>query len=137
MYGCKRGGAARICDLATAFGVSKATVTKHLELHKAQGSITREPGVASLNPVPAKLGAMVLPHQENLERKHLVGKHAASLVTDGETIILDVGTTTTIVTTRLTGRRNLNVMTNALKAATILRAAPGNVVHLPVANSGC
>jgi DeoR/GlpR family transcriptional regulator of sugar metabolism len=60
-----------------------------------------------------------------------LGALAASLVSDGQTIILDAGTTTTEVAARLTERRNQTVITNALNIAMILGAAPGNAVHMP------
>jgi DeoR/GlpR family transcriptional regulator of sugar metabolism len=124
-------GAARVRDLAAAFGVSEATIRQDLERLEAEGTITREHGGAFLNSVPAQVGAMVLHHQENMEQKRRIGALAASLVSDGETIILDAGTTTTEVATRLTDRRNLTVITNALNIAMILGAAPGNAVHMP------
>ncbi len=124
-------GAARVRDLATAFGVSEATIRQDLERLEAEGGITREHGGAFLKSVPAQVGAMVLHHQENMDQKRRIGALAASLVSDEETIILDAGTTTTEVATRLTDRRNLTVITNALNIAMILGAAPGNAVHMP------
>ncbi len=50
---------------------------------------------------------------------------------DGETIILDAGTTTTEIALRLVARRNLTVITNALNIALNLGAVPGNAVHMP------
>jgi DeoR/GlpR family transcriptional regulator of sugar metabolism len=44
---------------------------------------------------------------------------------------LDAGTTTTEIALRLTGHRNLTVITNALNVAMILGAIPGNAVHMP------
>jgi DeoR/GlpR family transcriptional regulator of sugar metabolism len=124
-------GAARVRDLAAAFHVSEATIRQDLERLESEGGITREHGGAFLNSVPAQVGAMTLHHQENIDRKRKIGARAASLVQDGETIILDAGTTTTEVATRLTDRHNLTVITNALNIALILGAAPGNAVHMP------
>jgi len=73
----------------------------------------------------------VLHHQDNMDKKRLIGALAASLVSDGETIILDAGTTTTEVATRLVTRRNLTVITNALNIAIILGSVPGFAVHMP------
>jgi DeoR/GlpR family transcriptional regulator of sugar metabolism len=124
-------GAARVRDLAAAFHVSEATIRQDLERLEADGGITREHGGAFLSSVPSQVGALTLQRQENMDRKRKIGALAASLVADDETIILDAGTTTTEVATRLTGRHNLTVITNALNIALILGAAPGNAVHMP------
>lgn len=124
-------GAARVRDLAAAFQVSEATIRQDLERLEAEGGITREHGGAFLSSVPTQVGAMTLHHQENMDRKRRIGARAAGLVSDGETIILDAGTTTTEVAKRLTERRDLTVITNALNIALILGAIPGNAVHMP------
>jgi DeoR/GlpR family transcriptional regulator of sugar metabolism len=56
---------------------------------------------------------------------------APNLVADGETLILDAGTTTTEIATRLIGRKNLTVITNALNIAVVLGTVPGFAVHMP------
>lgn len=124
-------GAARVRDLAVAFQVSEATIRQDLERLEQEGTITREHGGAFLNSLPAQVEAMSLHHQENMDKKRKIGALAAGLVRDGETIILDAGTTTTAIAQRLTSHRNLTVITNALNIAMILGAVPGNAVHMP------
>ncbi|WP_445679373.1 DeoR/GlpR family DNA-binding transcription regulator [Radicibacter daui] len=124
-------GSARVRELAAAFQVSEATIRQDLERLEGEGLITREHGGAFLNTVPAQVGAMTLHHQDNMEKKRRIGALAASLVHDGETLILDAGTTTTEVATRLVARRNLTIITNALNIALILGAVPGFAVHMP------
>ena len=124
-------GSARVRDLASAFQVSEATIRQDLERLEQEGQITREHGGAFLNSVPSQVGSMTLHHQENMDQKRRIGARAAALVQDGETIILDAGTTTTEIALRLTTRRNLTVITNALNIAVILGAVPGNAVHMP------
>jgi DeoR/GlpR family transcriptional regulator of sugar metabolism len=124
-------GSARVRELAVAFQVSEATIRQDLERLELEGQITREHGGAFLNTVPAQVGTMTLHHQENMEQKRRIGSMAADLVKDGETIILDAGTTTTEIALRLVNRRNLTVITNALNIAIILGAVPGNAVHMP------
>jgi DeoR/GlpR family transcriptional regulator of sugar metabolism len=124
-------GAARVRDLAAAFHVSEATIRQDLERLEQDGLITREHGGAYLNSVPAQVNAMSLHHQENMDKKRKIGTMAAGLVKDGETLILDAGTTTTEIALRLVGHHNLTVITNALNIAMILGAVPGNAVHMP------
>lgn len=124
-------GAARVRDLAHAFQVSEATIRQDLERLEAEGHITREHGGAFLNSVPAQVHALSLHHQDNMEKKRRIGALAASLVKDGETLILDAGTTTTEVANRLVGRSDLTVITNALNIALTLGAVQGFAVHMP------
>ena len=124
-------GSVRVRELAAAFQVSEATIRQDLERLEQDGHITREHGGAFLNAGPAPAGTMVLHHQENMDQKRRIGALAAGLVGDGETIILDAGTTTTEIALRLTARRNLTVITNALNIAVILGSVPGNAVHMP------
>jgi DeoR/GlpR family transcriptional regulator of sugar metabolism len=124
-------GSARVRELAQAFHVSEATIRQDLERLEADGFVTREHGGAFLKSLPAQVGAMVLHHQENMDKKRRIGALAAGLVKDGETLILDAGTTTTEIATRLVTRNNLTIITNALNIAVILGAVPGTAVHMP------
>lgn len=124
-------GSARVRELASAFQVSEATIRQDLERLEQEGQISREHGGAFLNSVPVQVGTMTLHHQDNMEQKRRIGALAAELVKDGETIILDAGTTTTEIALRLVQRRNLTVITNALNIAIILGAVTGNAVHMP------
>ncbi len=124
-------GAARVRDLAAAFQVSEATIRQDLERLETEGMITREHGGAFLNPIAPQVGGMTLHHQENMDKKAKIGALAASLVKDNETIILDAGTTTTEVAMRLTTRKNLTVITNALNIGIVLGSVPGFALHMP------
>lgn len=123
-------GSVRVRELAAAFQVSEATIRQDLERLEQDGQITREHGGAFLNASPVPSGTMTLHHQENMDRKRRIGALAAGLVKDGETLILDAGTTTTEIALRLTGRKNLTIITNALNIAVILGTIPGNGVHV-------
>ena len=125
-------GSARVRELAAAFHVSEATIRQDLERLENEGFITREHGGAYLNTTTApQPGVMTLHHQENMDKKRKIGVLAAGLVKDGETLILDAGTTTTEIATRLTNRRNLTLITNALNIAIILGSVPTFAVHMP------
>lgn len=124
-------GSARVRELAAAFQVSEATIRQDLERLEVEGAVTREHGGAFLKSMPSQVGALTLHHQENMDRKRRIGALAAGLVQDGETLILDAGTTTTEVANRLVGRKNLTIITNALNIALILGAVPGFAVHMP------
>ena len=119
-------GSARVTELARAFAVSEVTVRQDLEKLELEGHIVREHGGAFLKSVPDQVRAMALAHQENRESKQQIGQAAAALVEDGETIIVDSGSTTTEVARNLIGRKDVTVITNALNIALMLGAEQGS-----------
>ena len=123
-------GSARVSVLAEAFDVSEVTVRQDLEKLEAEGHVVREHGGAYLKSVPDQVRAMALQHQGNRGAKQRIGRAAAALVQDGETIIIDSGSTTTEVAANLFGRRDMTVITNALNIALMLGAEPGFDVHM-------
>ena len=123
-------GSARVSTLAEAFDVSEVTVRQDLEKLEAEGQIVREHGGAYLKSVRQQVRAMTLQHQEHILQKQLIGRAAAALVNDGETIIIDSGSTTTEVAANLAGRRDITVITNALNIALMLGGEPGFDVHM-------
>ena len=124
-------GSARVRDLRVAFGVSEATIRQDLEKLESDGHVNRQHGGAFLRAMPKQVETLSLQHMENIEKKRKIGIKAASLVGDGETIILDAGSTTTEVAHNLLGRSSLTVITNALNIALMLGAVPGYAVHMP------
>ncbi|MGY3506770.1 DeoR/GlpR family DNA-binding transcription regulator [Bradyrhizobium sp. USDA 4471] len=124
-------GSARVRDLSAAFDVSEVTVRQDLERLEHDGFITRDHGGAYLNSVRQQVQTLSLQHLANMDRKRRIGKVAAGLVQDHETIILDAGSTTTEVANHLTARDGLTVITNALNIALTLGAIPSFEVHMP------
>ena len=124
-------GSARVRDLSAAFGVSEATIRQDLEKMESEGHIVRQHGGAFLRTMPKQVETLSLQHMENIEKKRKIGLKAASLIGDGETIILDAGSTTTEIAHNLLGRNSLTVITNALNIALMLGAVPGYAVHMP------
>lgn len=67
---------------------------------------------------------------ENYNEKYRIGKKAAEMVRDGDSIIVDIGTTTLEFTRFLKGKKDLTVMTNSLKIAYELMTEKGISVLL-------
>lgn len=124
-------GSARVRDLSAAFGVSDVTIRQDLERLEQEGFVVREHGGAYLKTMQQQVRALALQHQVNMEQKARIGRAAARLVVDGETIILDSGSTTTEVAANLVQRRDLTVITNGLNIALALGATPSISVHMP------
>src|SRR5439155_12183441 len=84
----------RVSDLSTRFRVSEVTVRGDLDALAERGQIRRVRGGA----MPRTLPHPERPFEEmqgaRVDEKAMIGRAAASLVSHGETVILDVGTTT-------------------------------------------
>lgn len=124
-------GSARVRELSSAFGVSEVTIRLDLERLEADGHVVREHGGAYLKTVSQQVRSMALHHRSHLDEKSRIGRAAAAMVADGETIILDSGSTTTEVAANLLERQELTVITNALNIALNLGALPSISVHMP------
>jgi DeoR family transcriptional regulator of aga operon len=116
----------RVSDLSTRFRVSEVTVRGDLEALAERGQIRRIRGGAR----PRALPYQEIPFEEmksaRIGEKALIGQAAANLINPGETIILDVGTTTTAVARALMDRQDLHdivIFTNGLNIALELEAA--------------
>ena len=118
-------GSAKVIELSKIFKVSEVTIRQDLEKLEKDGLVKREHGGAFLKEVEQQVRTFSLMNQTNLEKKAAIGKTAAELIEDGDTVILDSGSTTTEIANHLLGRKNLTVITNALNIALILGAEPG------------
>jgi DeoR/GlpR family transcriptional regulator of sugar metabolism len=107
-----RDGSAHVGELAVAFGVSEMTVRRDLRDLERDGKLTRVHGGAVRVATEPSFAEVVV---ERLDLKDRIGAAAAGLVEDGQTIMLDIGTTTLQLARHLRGRR-LNVITSNLAA---------------------
>lgn len=116
----------RVSDLSVKFRVSEVTVRGDLDVLAERGQIRRIRGGAMPRTVPHPERPFEEMQGARVDEKALIGRTAASLVSHGETVILDVGTTTTAVARALVKREDLYdivVFTNALNIALELEPA--------------
>jgi DeoR/GlpR family transcriptional regulator of sugar metabolism len=122
-------GHAKVLDLSRIFKVTEVTIRQDLEKLENEGSITREHGGAYLKNMDLNVRNFSLQNQDNLAEKMMIARKALEFIEDGDTIILDSGSTTTELAKIMNGFRNLTVITNALNIGLILGAEPGiNVI---------
>jgi DeoR/GlpR family transcriptional regulator of sugar metabolism len=107
--------------LTEKVGVSESTVRRDLEYLERIGQIRRTRGGAAY--VGESLTTLDERSHRALPEKQLVGRAAAALVSPGETVLLDGGTTTLEVARHLMGKP-LQVVTNSLPVATLLSNQP-------------
>jgi len=113
-----RDGRVLVTELARQFRTSQITIRKDLEVLDGQGVIQRTHGGA----LPVQAGALLDPtlrEKEKLHRKEKmrIAMAAAKLVEEGESVLLDSGTTTTAIARALKEARKLTVITNATNIA--------------------
>ncbi len=121
----KEDGHAKVTQLSRIFRVTEVTIRQDLEKLEKEGLIMREHGGAHLINVESNVKNITLRNQENLAEKASIARRAVELINDGDTIILDSGSTTTEIAKLINGFRNLTVITNALNIALILGGDPG------------
>src|SRR5208282_3274339 len=115
-----RDGRVLVKDLARHFRISQITIRKDLEFLDGQGVIQRTHGGA----LPVQAGALLDPTLREKEKLHSKQKTqialaAVRLVEEGQSVLLDSGTTTTAIARALKNKKvaQLTVITNAINIA--------------------
>jgi DeoR family transcriptional regulator, aga operon transcriptional repressor len=124
-----RDGRVLVLDLARHFRTSQVTIRKDLEILHNKGRVHRTHGGA----LPARDSALedrTLREKEKLHRKEKlrIAAAAARMVTEGQVVILDSGTTTTAIARALRSFQNLTIITNAVNIAAELSGSALEVI---------
>jgi len=113
-----------VSEIAEQFGISGATVRRTMGELAERGEISRfRGGAIALKHYARELPALERETDQG-EAKQRIGKAAAGLVHDGETVFLGSGTTALEVARNLTERKDLTVLTNSLLVIQALLDAP-------------
>lgn len=109
----------KVNELSNIFNVSESTIRRDLQEMEAKGLLTRTHGGA----VEVKKTNFEPTFEEKEDKKHDeksdIGKLAASLIEDGDTIILDSGTTTLEIAKHINAK-NITIITNSIDIASEL-----------------
>ena len=111
---------ATVIELCQQFKVSSATIRNDLRDLETAGLLIRTHGGAMVKTKTGLEPDMSLRKVQNLEEKRRIAEAALRLVEDGDTIILDTGTTTYELARLLGEKRDLTVVTNDLPIALLL-----------------
>jgi len=112
--------ACSVTELAARLQVSHATVRSTLSSLEERGYLVRTWGGAT-----AAFHPRILARQRSMsEEKKRIARAAAALVQDGDSIMIEAGTTTALVAAYLTGHKNLSVVTNSTLVIPYARSNP-------------
>jgi DeoR/GlpR family transcriptional regulator of sugar metabolism len=118
-------GRVRVHELSERFSTSAVTIRNDLnELHR-RGLLLRSRGGAVHYETANFESSLTERLQTRSTEKRRIGAAAAALVSDGETIILDSGTTTQEIARHLKGKKGLQVITNGVNVAMELLGVQG------------
>lgn len=121
----------KVSDLAVRLGVSQGTVRNDLDALERAGKLSRVRGGAVLRDetqfVSPSFAERAL---VNAEKKQRIARVAATLVEDGDSILIDASTTVFAMIPFLKNRRSLTILTNSLSVGMALSQNPMHTVIL-------
>jgi DeoR family galactitol utilization operon repressor len=115
-----------VSKLSEKLGVSAVTIRSDLNNLAKKGVVVRTRGGAA----PAFHPNVVVRQNLRVEEKNRIAQAAADLVNDGDTIMIEAGTTTSLIAKYLLGKRFVNIVTNSSLILPFARLNPG--IHLTV-----
>lgn len=123
-------GTLAIADLSARFSVSEMTIRRDLSQLESDGLLRRTHGGA----VSTQSGSFEPPYalrsRLNLNAKRAMAAAVAEEIRDGQTLVLDGGSTGSAIAEALVGRR-VTVCALNMRAATILASSPETTVMVP------
>lgn len=122
-------GTMTIARLAEKLGVSLETVRRDVKPLAKDGSILKMHGAIGL---PSVVGEAPFERRmrEQADAKRAIAKLVAATIHDGDSVMLDTGTTTSFLARELLGHRRLTVVTNSSDIARTLATVNGNKVYM-------
>jgi DeoR family glycerol-3-phosphate regulon repressor len=125
----RSGGSSRIQQLATRLDVSEETIRRNLKSLASDGLVRRVHGGAHLPDVRSE-ASFQQRVDENPAAKRRIAEKVAEIIEDGDSLFLDIGSTTSYIAQALQRRRELFVVTNSVSVAHTLAARNDNRVFM-------
>lgn len=126
-------GEVLVRELSKMFKISEVTIRNDLyQLEKQNMLIRARGGAIKIKYHMMGADSSLSDKQKEFQKeKQLITKEAIKLIEDGDTIVLDSGTTTSEIAKNLEGFKNLTIITNALNIAIILSEYEGFNIFMP------
>lgn len=129
-----RTGSVRVSDLADQFGVGVETIRRDLKALASEWDIELIYGGAYMknatNTISVHEQTMAIKRSENYEAKQIIARKAAALVSSGDTIALNSGSTVEYILDYLAGKTPLNIITLNVNVAAKALSIPGINIYL-------
>lgn len=119
-------GAVSVADLSSELEVSEVTIRSDLSSLEERGLLSRTHGGA----LPSIHPHIFQRQNMNIEEKHRIAKAAAGLVEDGDAIMIEAGTTTSLLPRYLAGKRDILIITNSIPAFESAKSNPALKITL-------
>ncbi len=109
-----------VIELSRILEVTDATIRNDLNHLSSRGLIVRSHGKAtpSLHPM------MIRRQRARNKEKMRIAKKAAEMIANGDTVMIDSGTTTALIPRYLIGKRDIHVITNSILQIAYFRLNP-------------
>ncbi|MCP4046848.1 MAG: DeoR/GlpR transcriptional regulator [Gammaproteobacteria bacterium] len=123
------GGSCRIQFLAERLQVTEETIRRNLKSLEAGGHVRKVHGGVHLLDVqnePSFQQRM----SKNPDAKRVIAAKAAEMIHDGDSLFLDIGSTTAYIAMALQNHKKLFVVTNSISVAHTLASRNGNRIFL-------
>jgi DeoR family glycerol-3-phosphate regulon repressor len=122
-------GTQRISDLAAMMEVSPESVRRDIRPLVEGGTLVKLHGAVSLpgNSAEAPFERRM---RENAAEKQRIARHVAASIRDGDSVMMDTGTTTSMLARELLGKEGLTIVTNSSDVARTLAPVNGNKVYM-------
>ena len=123
-------GFVNVQELADYFGVTTETIRRDLASLEKHGLLNKVHGGAVAT--SQRTGEITYQNRKVMQaqEKMEIARRAASLISDGDTVIIMSGTTTLAIADFLAEKKNLKVVTNSLLLAVALTEHPSLTVHV-------
>ena len=109
-----------VIELSRLLTVTDATIRNDLNHLSSRGLIVRSHGKAT----PALHPMMIRRQRAKFKEKTRIAKKAAEMIGNGDTVMIDSGTTTAIIPRYLIGKRDIHVITNSILQIAHFRLNP-------------
>ena len=109
-----------ISEISKMFDVSEVSVRNDLSLFEKKGFLIRTRGGAISKQISSFDWNLNQRMKHNYKLKQKIGKRAAEFIKDGNTVLMDSGSTIIEVAKNLSNKKNIKLITNSLPIADIV-----------------
>lgn len=120
-----------VVDLSKLFKVSEVTIRNDLSSLADSNLLVRARGGAIKASMVSRDVKLSEKTKKNLKEKKAIAKLAAELINEGDTVLIDSGSTTEEIAKELADAKSLTIVTNALNIVSQFTDNPGITVIVP------